>query len=134
MHIYKRVETKDAVGNPAIRYIKDGKPTKAATVPPEVLDQFKYSPIIEYDDNPDERRCLFCDAPQERIKRLNNETLELCEWHYQNKNLGQVAAQVRLLKEQERRDGLNAKAHKGLKTKRKQRSSSKTKVALNYVG
>lgn len=134
MVVYKKIEYKNGAGDTGFRYTKNNVLTKESRIPPEVMSKFEYATSVEYDDKPDQRRCIFCDAYQSRQRYLNQETVDLCEWHYQNKNLGSIAAQVRLLKEEkELKDGANAKSQ--AKRKRKQqRPSRKTKLTLDYTG
>lgn len=68
--------------------------TNGSKIPHEVIEKFEYTNVVEYDEQPDKRRCLFCFAPQSRQKYLNGSLYDLCEWHYQNTRLGQLAAQV----------------------------------------
>ena len=133
MITYKRIPFKNKAGDTGFRYTKNGLITKESRVPQEVVQKFAYTPEVEYDDAPERRRCLFCDAPQKRQRVLNNEMVDLCEWHYQNKNLGTIAAQVRLLKEErEVKDGKNATTQAKGKGKQ-QRPRRKNSVALNYT-
>lgn len=130
---YKRIPYKNAAGDTGFRYTKNNKMTKESRIPQEVMERFTYTDAVEYDDAPERRRCIFCDAPQSRQRFLNNEMVDLCEYHYQNKNLGTIAAQVRLLKEeQESEDGRKRMRKESSGGKRK-RTSRKTKVALNYI-
>lgn len=76
------------------RYTKNGVMTKESKIPHEVMEKFAYTSSLEYDDMPEKRRCIFCDAPQSRQKYLNSKLYDLCEWHYQNTSLGKLAAQV----------------------------------------
>jgi len=92
---YSRIPFKNAEGGEGFRYTKNGLITKESRVPHEVMEKFAYTPTVEYDDAPERRRCISCDAPQKRIRVLNMMTVDLCEYHYQHMNLGQIAQQVR---------------------------------------
>jgi len=94
---YQRIPYKSKEGVEGFRYLKNNKLTKESRIPHEVSEKFKFVDTIEYDDAPELRRCLFCDAPQSRQRYLNGQTVELCEWHYQNMRLGQIAQQVALM-------------------------------------
>ena len=83
------------------RYFRNGVQVKTPRVPQEVKDKLMYSPEVEFDEQPDKRRCIFCDAPQTAQRYLNNEMIDLCGYHYHNTTLGAVAAQVRLTKKEE---------------------------------
>lgn len=134
MQTYRRVVYNNAAGDSGYRYLKEGKFIKESRVPHEVMDKFQYSEEIEYDDVPDKRRCVACDAPQSRQRYLNAEMVDLCEWHYQNMSLGRIAAQVRLLNEERtKQDGINAATQAKGKRKLK-RSPRKDSVAHNYTG
>jgi hypothetical protein len=100
MVTYAKIPYKDKVGNEGTKYTKDGKITKAATVPPEVLEKLQYAEKVGFDDEPDRRRCLFCDAPQKRVRALNMMMYDLCEWHYQHMNLGKIAQKAREVESQ----------------------------------
>lgn len=97
MIIYKRIPYNNAAGDTGFRYTKNSLITKESRVPHEVIDKFAFTPEVEYDDMPERRRCLFCDAPQNKQRYLNGSLVDLCEWHYQNARLGQIAAQVKLV-------------------------------------
>jgi hypothetical protein len=130
---YMKIPYSNAAGDSGFRYKKDNLMTKEARIPHEVMEKFEYASEVEYDDVPDKRRCIFCDAPQSRQRYLDGGMLDLCEYHYQNKSLGTIAAQMRLLKEeQEKQDGLNAKSQAKGKRKLK-RSPRKDSIALNYT-
>jgi hypothetical protein len=137
MVTYTRTPSKNNQGEDCFRYFKNGTMVKESRVPHEVMEKFQdigYADTIEYDDAPERRRCAFCDAPQKRQRVLDSELIDLCEYDYQNKTLGAIAAQVKLLKQEEKRNGIKAAAHKGLKTKRVKRANRKNSVALNYTG
>lgn len=92
---YSRIPTKNAQGAEGFRYTKNGLITKESRIPHEVMEKFQYTPTVDYDDAPERRRCIFCDAPQGRQSYLNGQLYDLCEWHYQHVTKGQIAAQVR---------------------------------------
>lgn len=130
---YKRVASTNPQGEAGYRYLKNNKFTNESRIPPEVMEKFEFTSDVDYDDTPERRRCLFCDAPQSRQRYFNGVSIDLCNYHYQNKRLGQIAQQVRLLKEQELKHGANTIAP--TKRKRKQqRRLRKDPVALNYTG
>lgn len=91
---YQRIEVTLPNGEKGFTYTKDAKMTNGSKIPHEVIEKFEYTNVVEYDEQPDKRRCLFCFAPQSRQKYLNGSLYDLCEWHYQNTRLGQLAAQV----------------------------------------
>lgn len=93
---YKKVPYENSQGDKGFRYIKDGIFTRESRIPPVVLERLEITDHMDYDEQPDKRRCIFCDAPQERQKYFNGQLYDLCEWHYQHMTLGKVAAQVAL--------------------------------------
>jgi hypothetical protein len=102
-YIYKRSPIATGERQGEWVYFRNNLITKEATVPHEVKDKLEYAPSVEFDEQPDKKHCIFCDAPSCRTRLLNLVTVELCEWHYQNVNLGTIAHQVNLInKEQEK--------------------------------
>ena len=94
MVTYKKAIRKYGVG-----YTKNNVFVKGDRVPEEVKERLEYAPEMEYDDKPERRRCLFCEAPQSHLRVYNDGSgptmIDLCEYHYLNKNLGQIAQQLR---------------------------------------
>lgn len=88
---YAKVPSKDGAGD---RFTKNNLFIKESRVPPEVLEKLAYATEIEYDEHPDKRRCIFCEAYQSRQRFLNSELVDLCEWHYQHARLGQIAQRI----------------------------------------
>jgi len=125
---YKRTPSKNALGEPCFRYFKDSKPVKESSIPHEVMDKFEIIPETDYDDEPERRRCIFCDAPQKRVRSLNMTMVDLCEWHYQNKNLGKIAAQVRVVEKEMASE--QAKIAKAKPTKKRKRAKKTAMSAL----
>lgn len=129
MVTYKRTLTKNNKGEEIYAYFKDGGKVKASSVPHDVVEKLEFgTPEVRYDDEPERRRCIFCDAPQKRVRALNMTMVDLCEWHYQNTNLGKVAAQVRLVEKEIASE--QAKLAKAKTVKKKKRN---TKTALSSV-
>lgn len=71
-------------------------------LPPVVLENFEAGEdVVEYSEGDIpvvtlNRECLFCGMGGCKLtKLLNGETLYLCEQHYYDKNLGQIAQKVR---------------------------------------
>jgi hypothetical protein len=134
MYIYKRSPIATGERQGEWVYFRNNLITKEATVPHEVKDKLEYAPSVEFDEQPDKKHCIFCDAPSCRTRLLNLVTVELCEWHYQNMNLGKIAFQVNLLrKEAERKEnGIHQEELRRRKTQKKhKRASRKTEVALH---
>lgn len=130
---YARIPFKNANGDEGYRYTKNGLMTKESRIPHDVMEKFEYAPAIEYDDMPEARRCIACDAPQSRTRYLNAESIELCEYHYQNMRLGQIAQQVRELKEEQEKKVEQDSLKRG-KAKRKPKRKNRTELAQYYAG
>jgi hypothetical protein len=120
MYIYKRNGE---------RYFKNGTQTKESTVPQEVKDKLIMGmPEVEFDEQPDRRKCIFCDAPQAHQRYLNNEMIDLCSFHYHSMSLGRVAQQVNIIKkEQERKQWLSANATQAKVVLKKRRTARRVK-------
>lgn len=99
------------------RYTRDGVFVKADRVPQDVMVKFEYTPTVEYDDQPDKPRCLFCDAPRSHQRYVTGLMVPLCDHHYYTENIGRITAQLRLLKEQGEKDGVQQKKSIGSTTK-----------------
>lgn len=124
MITYKRTPSKNNQGEEIFKYFKDGNPTKESTVPHEVIEKFDIINPVEYDEEPERRRCLFCDAPQKRIRILNLTTIDMCEWHYLNLSLGKIAQAIRELdKTTKRNEQIQARKIEKKKAKRKRKTA-----------
>lgn len=130
---YQRIPYKSKEGVEGFRYLKDAKLTKESRIPHDVMDKFSFTDSVEYELDPNARICLFCDAPQTKQRVLNSETVELCDWHYHNKTLGAIAAQVRLINEERPNDGSESQ-QKAKRKRKQQRKNSKVAAALNHTG
>jgi hypothetical protein len=137
---YQRIEVTLPNGEKGFTYTKNNKMTNGNKIPHEVVEKFEYTNVVEYDEQPDKRRCLFCDAPQSRQKYLNGQLYDLCEWHYQNTRLGQLAAQVvavakenekALAKEQAEADARKAKWHASHDKKKKKSRKTALSAAIS---
>lgn len=121
MVTYKKVKRKYDVG-----YTKDSLFIKGSRVPQEVKERLEIIDYMEYDDQPERRRCLFCEAPQSRLRALNIGEgplmVDLCEYHYYNRNIGQLAQEIREQKEQA---DVQQKKSVGSTTKRNKRTQRK---------
>ena len=125
MKTYEKLET-NYFGRPGIQFTKDGVNVKAEIVPPEVLEKFEFTDKVRYDDMPDKPRCLFCEAPATRKRLVTGVMVDMDDYHYHNKNIGKIVAQLRLLKEQgEKEDGQQRKRQVTHRRKR-QRSVRQT--------
>lgn len=45
------------------------------------------------------KKCVFCEAPTKLYRVVNSQSIAVCEEHYHNRTLGQLAQQVRLNEE-----------------------------------
>jgi len=138
MIIFKKTPapfTKPDDPNPRYQYWRDSRICSPSRVPHDVREKLEYADEIKYDEEPDRRRCIFCWAPQHRQRYLNQQLVDLCEWHYQNMSLGKVAQQVAYLKEKEARKqhGENADSSKGRKTKGNKPKTPQTSKLRAYA-
>lgn len=121
MSIYTKVQRRYDVG-----YIRDGLFVKGSRVPQEVKERLEITDHMDYDDKPERRRCLFCEAPQTRVRALNVGSgplmVDLCEYHYYNRNIGQLAQEIR-----EQKEKIDVQQEKSLRstTKRNKRTKGK---------
>lgn len=118
---YKKVPSKDAHGQDTFRYLRGNKFIAKSRIPHEVMEKFELIDTVDYDDAPERRRCVLCEAPQSRIRSLNMTVIDLCDWHYQNTTLGELAHQVALLQKEQ------AKVKPAIK--KKKRKSRKTALS-----
>lgn len=131
---YRRIEHTKKDGAIWYGYTKNYLMVDSKRVPGEVLEKLtnpEYSNTIDYDDQPDKRRCTACEAPQSRQKYLNGITYDLCEWHYQHMRLGQLAAVVRQLEEEQEAKRVQAKEVK--ESKKTVKKTKRRKTALSQV-
>lgn len=113
------------------RFTKNNRMVKESRVPPEVLEKLEYATEIEYDDKPERRRCIFCDAYQSRQRLLDGKLIDLCEWHYQHARLGQIAHRV---VEKKQEDKLEAeKIAKLTPAQKRKRTIKLKKTALSEM-
>lgn len=70
---------------------------KDSRVPAEVFKKMNELdiPELKFDDQPDKKRCLFCDGPQAHQRVFEGRMVPLCDIHYYSKNVGQIAAELR---------------------------------------
>ncbi len=87
--MYKRIETKTGV-----KYWKDGKFIKKADIPAQVFQALETNP--SYDESKD---CIFCGLPGTKVRNYNLMVVHLCDEHYIEKRLGQIAEHFNKLKE-----------------------------------
>ena len=93
MVVYYRISRSDGT----YRYTKNNVFVKGSSIPPEVLEKFEYTDSVKFEDEPEKKRCLFCDAPATRKRLVTQVIVELCEGHYYSKNIGTIVAQLREL-------------------------------------
>lgn len=86
--------------NGVLRYIKDKRFIAKANIPQDILDRLelgKDTPDIAESLNPAARICLFCGMGSKIPRLIHGKTVYLCEMHYHEKNMGQIAQRVREL-------------------------------------
>ncbi len=98
MSIYKMIETK----NKGHRYFKDKRFIKKTDIPAEILEKLEIGKDIPDEGeqlNSDAKLCLFCGVGCKLTRLVNNKVVYLCEEHYYDKNVGQIAQRVNQLQE-----------------------------------
>lgn len=132
MITYKRIPYTrgDASG---YRYLKGNLITKSSRVPQEVMDKFEINDSIEFDDKPGIPRCLFCDAPKTHQTYLTGLMVDRCDYHYYNRNIGQIAQYLREAKEKKDGDEAHSQQReaKRLKRARRQRKDARQNSAAS---
>lgn len=86
--MYKKITSK--MGD---RYTKDGRIIKTADVPEDVIEQLKDHASVEEVQEKQDTRCIFCNVPTKLSRYLNQETIAVCQEHYQTKTVGQTVKQ-----------------------------------------
>lgn len=107
---YKRGEVE------GVRYLRNGKFTPSNRVPHDVAKTLEYKDEVE--TNLFTKPCLFCDSQASMERYCNMVMVQLCEYHYYNRNIGKIAEQMR--KEEER------KSH-GIETQKSKTRHKKSK-------
>lgn len=102
--MYKKI-----TGKTGVKYWKDGKFIKKTDIPASVYQALEINP--QYDNS---RECIFCGVPGTKIRQFNLMVVNLCDEHYFNKRLGQIAQHIR---EQGEQNGTDAKILEGQQTK-----------------
>lgn len=101
MSIYKVIETKNSV-----KYWKDNRFVKKDDVPEAIIEALKLEPTIDDQNLPEvliDKSCVFCGLHAKYSRRINNQTVYICELDYYDKTTGQILAQFNAKKlEQER--------------------------------
>src|SRR5579864_6732493 len=71
----------------------------ASKVPPIVVKQLNETgaPSVEYDDKPNLPRCIFCLGYKSHQRIFHGEMIALCNDHYYSRNIGQIAARMRII-------------------------------------
>lgn len=138
MITYKRIPYQNGEVT-GFRYLKDSRLTKERTIPHEVMDKFEWVNEVEYDEQPSKQRCKFCDAPATRQKfywprgEKQPMTIEMCDWHYHNLNLGKIAQLVRELAAEKAEQEAKEKAKKAAKKlSKKGKKKWQAKVQENH--
>lgn len=124
---YQRIEVTLPNGEKGFTYTKDAKMTNGSKIPHEVIEKFEYTNVVEYDEQPDKRRCVSCDAPQSRGRYLDGKTVDLCEYHYQHLSLGKIAQAVRKVQEEKEVSEAKEQAIKEEKSKKWHEARTKKK-------
>lgn len=117
MVVYKKIKRKYDVG-----YTRDNVFIKGSRVPEEVKERLEITDHMDYDDQPNKPRCLFCEAPATRQRIFEGVMVDMDEFHYYAKNIGQIAQELR---EQKEAQDVQQKKSLGSTTKRNKRTKGK---------
>lgn len=80
-------------------FLKDKVPFKKDSIPANIFQR-----LLDGEKDIDEsdtkiegpvKFCLFCKAPCKLTRFINMQTIYLCDEHYQNKNIGQIAHKMK---------------------------------------
>lgn len=82
-------------GRNGVRYMKEGRFVKKDSIPADILIKLDVGMKVEEAIAPTENKCIFCNMPTKEFRLLNSQPAYLCEEHYYEKTLGEVAKQVR---------------------------------------
>jgi len=94
MVIYKKYDI-----NGVVRYSKDKVQTKSDRVPQVVKDTLNNGvDTMQFDDQPEKARCLFCDEPATHSRLVANQFVPLGDYCYYNKNIGKITQRLNELK------------------------------------
>src|SRR4051812_25713924 len=84
------------------RYFKDGRFVKQDKIPLDVLSRLepgKDVPDATEALDPTTKLCVFCGMGTNINRMVNGQIVYLCEQHYYDSNIGQIAQRVRELEE-----------------------------------
>jgi hypothetical protein len=77
-------------------YFKDKKMISKKIIPAEILQILEDQE--QFDDNPPPEKpikvCIFCGQPASHNRLVNLQTVDLCEKHYYDTNMGEIAKQL----------------------------------------
>ncbi len=99
MSIYKTWN----VGKGGVRYMKDGKLIKATAVPQHLLQILKPGDTLDTEatpPSPPAKICIYCGHYAKMSRMVNMQTVYLCDEHYYDKNIGQIAGRLKELNDE----------------------------------
>ena len=76
--------------NNNLMYFKDGKLISKKNIPANELEKLE----VAEGPKPKTRVCLFCGSPARYVRVVNLQIVDLCEKHYYDKNVGQIAQEL----------------------------------------
>lgn len=100
MSIYKAIETKSG-----LKYWKDNRFIKRDNIPDSILSILKPGENIDDANLPAvliDTSCVFCGDHAKYNKRINGQTVYICEMDYYDKTTGQMLAQFNARKQESR--------------------------------
>lgn len=69
-----------------------------ADIPLDILALLSFDNEVDSEQMPVDKSCVFCEGPSKMSRMVNGQTVYICDTHYYDKTIGQVAAQINLLK------------------------------------
>ncbi len=96
------IYTKETRSNGSVGYRKNKRFVAKADIPALVFEALKVRnevDDVEVNSGAKYRQCIFCDEHSKNQRLVNGLTVYLCDDHYYDKNIGQVAEQLRKLKQ-----------------------------------
>lgn len=96
------VYTKEIGPNGNTAYRKDKRFVAKSNIPAAVFEALRVRnevDDVEVNSGAKYRECIFCDEHSKNQRMVNGLTVYLCNDHYYDKNIGQVAEQLRKLRQ-----------------------------------
>lgn len=83
-------------GKNGVRYMKDNRFVSKKDVPADILIKLDVGMTdVITTEEPEIKKCIFCGMATKGYRLLNQQQVYLCTEDYYDKNIGQIAQQVR---------------------------------------